>query len=180
MNGIFLTWGRHCGSESCGCPGQRWPWWSVSLSSQACWSSPPFGTKSDLLCKRLKMNIMFRHRKYQSSCNSSSIDIYWTEWTFIIHHVFRGEDGMLATEIRNTTGKCLKDCSSHAKSWSSRPVLWTSAVPFDFSGQFKHWQSTPLFIVQPDLLVSVAVLFHASGTHYRQSAEGWSQFHRQL
>ena len=53
-----------------------------------------------------------------------------------------GDDGMSATEIRNTTGQCLKVCSSHAKSWSLRPVLWTSAVPFDFSGHFKHWQST--------------------------------------
>ena len=58
--------------------------------------------------------------------------------------VLGGEDGMLATEIRNTNGKCWS--SSHTKSWSvsNRATIILEAdfllphLPNEFSGHFKH------------------------------------------
>ena len=57
-----------------------------------------------------------------------------------------GEDGMLATEIRNTTGKwqVLKSAPVMLKIdlWGQRSGLLVSHFPFDFCGHFKHCQST--------------------------------------
>ena len=86
------------------------------------------GTKS-YLCKSL--NIMFWNSKYQLSCYSSSVDIYWTEWTWI-HHGFRGGRWNVGHRDKkyNWQVASAQVCSSHAKNWSLGPAFWTSGVPF--------------------------------------------------